>query len=92
MQIAKNGGINHLYNDEGYSDFINTSGINEASIVSRKINNGSLYKQYIEIGGNTMPNISSMIFNKSLLKENVDKFKYDEMIYTLIESAHKKDW
>jgi hypothetical protein len=92
MQIAKNGGINHLYNDEGYSDFINTSRINEASIVSRKINNGSLYKQYIEIGGNTMPNISSMIFNKSLLKENVDKFKYEEMIYTLIESAHKKDW
>jgi hypothetical protein len=91
MQVAKNGGINHLYNDQGYSDFISISGINEASIVSKKINDGSSEREYIEIGGNTMPNIRSMIFNKSMLP-NVDKFKYDEMIYTLIESAHKKDW
>lgn len=91
MQIAKNGGINHLYNDQGYSDFISISGINEASIVLKKINDGSQEREYIEIGGNTIPNIQSMIFNKSIVP-NVDKFKYEEMIYMLIESAHKKDW
>jgi len=91
MQIAKNRGIKYLYNDEGYSDFISLSGINEARIVSKKIDGGSQNKEYIEINSDTLPSIRSMIFDKSILG-SVQKHEYDEMIYMLIESAESKSW
>jgi hypothetical protein len=74
LQVAKNIGIEYLYNDEGYSDYISLSNIPEVTNTKIEKNNKSLY--YIKI--------NKMYINKKLDKTKIIEILHEVPLYYLL--------
>jgi len=91
LQVAKNIGIEYLYNDEGYSDYISLSNIPEVTNTKIEKNNKSLY--YIKINKDTYPSLSSDGSLEKKIRDMAGKYESYEIETNLVEMAESKtDW